>query len=163
MNHREICWPARSSCLPHTLTMCTPCVNEPERCFLQNPRCADQSCVVHPSNFTFMLLPARIRLRVEISNQTSCFFLRSSIPKLLAKEWRVQFLRTCSAIWIALSAAPFLIWSPHTNRSRPFASSRDMSLRTRPTKTLSWKVASRGVGNLRRDTGRGEGAESVNA
>jgi hypothetical protein len=34
--------------------------------------------------------------------------------------------RTCTA----LSAAPFLIWSPHTKRSRPLASSRLMSRRT---------------------------------
>ena len=53
-----------------------------------------------------------------------------------------------SAIWTALRAAPFLIWSPHTKRSRPRLSGLEMSLRIRPTNTSSSLEASKGVGNL---------------
>lgn len=55
-----------------------------------------------------------------------------------------------SAHWIAFNAAPFLIWSPQTNRSSPRLSDLEISRRTRPTYTSSCIVASSGVGNLRR-------------
>ena len=52
-----------------------------------------------------------------------------------------------SAIWMALSAAPFRIWSPHTNSSSPLPGAWLMSSRSRPTYTSSFPVASSGVGN----------------
>src|SRR5215469_11354003 len=51
-----------------------------------------------------------------------------------------------SAIWTALSAAPFKSWSAATNIEIecPLGSLR--SLRMRPTSTASWPVASIGIG-----------------
>lgn len=50
--------------------------------------------------------------------------------------------------------SPFLIWSPHTNSSRPLLSFLLMSRRIRPTYTSSRVVASRGVGKRFLDLNR---------
>jgi len=64
--------------------------------------------------------------------ESICFFhsLQKQPPLLSSPSFSPPcplFHTSSSAICTAFSAAPFLIWSPHTKRSRPFLSLREMS------------------------------------
>ena len=60
------------------------------------------------------------------------------------KQGSAFFSTRYSPICTAFKAAPLRIWSPESQKVRPFSSER--SLRTRPTKTSSLPAVSRGMG-----------------
>ena len=70
----------------------------------------------------------------------SCFFPFLSCKNYFTLPTEMRY----SAIWTALRAAPLRIWSPLSQKVRPFSSLK--SLRTRPTNTSSLPAVSSGMG-----------------